>query len=386
MNKVTQSAIDSLLKQQNEKVVSVYLPTHRHPSPPNMQEDQTRFKNLIREAHDTWRQKYNNDNIADVVAQLLDKIDDLDFWRQATEGMAVFFNTKDVTIHHLPIECEERICVADVYDITPILALVAYDQPYYVLALAMHNSRLFRGDMYGIESVDIAFPKSPEDALNIDEMFNNSNTVRSPQTGSSGINDVISPHGQGDSSGAGREERLQYFRIIDDLLIHSSEIDTSLPILIAGTESEAGDFKALSKSHVILRSFIHGNYTAISPQEIHAAAWPIIRRELGDAETEQAIDHYQEGRGAHKSSQNIDDIFVAAEQGRVDTLMIDLIRSTRDSVSDSVITEVPKISFSKNYDQIAKLAHRVWKRGGRVLGIAKVRMPERQHVTAIYRY
>jgi hypothetical protein len=167
MNKITQAAIDTLTQPQPTKVISIYLPTHRDSSPLHRQEDQTRFKNLIRTAQEQWHSEHNDEAIFNSYNQLMEKLDDNAFWQHTTEGMAIFISPTNFEIYHLPIGVEERVCIDNTYDITPLLVVMAYDQPYYLLALAMHNTKLFRGDMYGLEPVAIDFTKSPEDAQNI---------------------------------------------------------------------------------------------------------------------------------------------------------------------------------------------------------------------------
>lgn len=384
MNKITRTSIESLTKHQNGITASIYLPTHRHPSPPHIQEDQTRFKNLIHEARDKWQEQSSD---ITKFQELESKLDDLEFWHQATEGMAIFISHDRLEIYHLPIECEEHVCVGDSFDLTSLYALSSYDQPYYLLALAMHNSKLMRGDMYGLEPVAIDFPTSMEDALNIDEMFANSNTIRGVEGGAIG-NGAGAPHGQGDSSEAGREERMQYFRIIDRMIADASAVDPSLPLLIAGTDSEAGDYRQLSKLPHVVDAYIQGNHGNTSIQDLHALAWPIIQQEVVDKKLTDAVEQCNELNGIDKASDNLTDITEAAKMGRVDTLLLTMIRKTNDSVSDAVKTAVPILTFSKGSEDsaIASLARIVFMQGGKILGSHYRMLPKRVRVAAIYRY
>lgn len=387
MNKVTRSSIETLSQPQSGNVISIYLPTHRHPTPPHMQEDQTRYKNLIRQAKDSWQQTVGDDSMAPTFEQLESNIESQDFWHQNTEGLAIFASPEMIETYHLPIECEERVCVAESFDITPLLIVSAYDQPYFLLALAMHNTKLFKGDMYGLEPVAIDFPSSPEDALNIDEMFSGSNTVRS-QNGPSGANNVIAPHGQGDSNGAGREERLHYFRIIESMITDSKEIDGTLPILIAGTDSEAGDFRNMSKLPTLIHSYVQGNHTNSTLQDLATLAWPIIQSEIISRRAIEAVDQLNEKIGVQKSSYDYKELTEAASMGRIKTLLVGITRKTTDTVSDAVQTAVPIITFAKQYEyeNTAELVKKVIAQGGNILGVGNELLPAKVPVAAIYRY
>lgn len=383
MNKITQPVIESLSQDTEGPVISIYLPTHRYPTPPHMQEDQTRFKNLLHEARDKWQDKVQNNSMDHTFQQLEEKLDDLSFWHETTEGMAVFATPEHYDLYHLPMESEEHVCVGAEFDITPLLMLQQYDQPYYLLALAMHDAKLFKGDMYGIEPITIDFPASPEDALNIDEMFTNSNTVRNQDAGG-----MSSPHGQGDSNQAGTEERLQYFRILDNLIATSPSIDHTLPIIIAGTDSEAGDYRRISKLPNLIQHYLKGNHTTDRPQQLHSLAWPVVQQEIVYVRTQNMIERYNELQGADKSSNDIEAIEAAADNGRIATLVVGMIRYTTDTVRDKVDTAVPVITFVK--DQSAELLERVARKvraqGGKIIGVNNTLTPEKVPVAAIYRY
>jgi hypothetical protein len=387
MQKVTQSSIEILARPQSGNVISIYLPTHRHPTPPHIQEDQTRYKNLIRKAKDKWMSDSNNRDLTYVFETLESKLENLDFWQDTTEGMAIFAGPELLEIYHLPMECEERVCVESSYDITPMLIVAASNQPYYLLDLAMHNTKLFQGDAYGLEPVNLEFPTSPEDALNIDEMFSGSNTVRS-QNGPSGASNAIAPHGQGDSNGAGREERLQYFRIIDNTIANSNLIDLSLPVVIAGTDSEAGDYRHMSKLPGLIQTYIQGNHTNSTLQDLAALAWPIIQEEVISKRVNEAVNQFNEKAGIQKSSSDYKDMTEAANMGRIKTLLVGITRKTTDTVSDAVNTAVPILTFAKQneYERVAELVKKVIAQGGTVLGVGNELLPAKVHVAAIYRY
>jgi hypothetical protein len=352
-----------------------------------MQEDQTRYKNLIRQAKEKWQEQVNDNSMQSVFEEMESNAEIADFWRQSTEGMAIFASPKMTEIYNLPVECEERVCVANSFDITPLLIIATYDQPYYLLALAMHNTKLFKGDAYGLEPVAIDIPSSPEDALNIDEMFSGSNTIRN-QNSPSGNGAATASHGQGDSNAAGREERLYYFRTIDNAIISAKNIDNTLPVVIAGTDSEVGDYRNVSKLSGLIHSYVSGNQTTATIPELSALAWPIIQSEVIAKRATDAIEQLQEKEGIQKSSYDYKDVAEAASMGRVQTLLVGITRKTTDTVSDAVHSAVPILSFAKQqeYDTIADLVKKVLAQGGNILGVGNEMLPAKVPVAAIYRY
>ncbi|MBL8159645.1 hypothetical protein JNJ66_04255 [Candidatus Saccharibacteria bacterium] len=382
MQKITASAIESLAKQQETPVVTIYLPTHPNSSPAGIQEDQTRFKNLLREFERHCREDGQAGFGEQLCQRLAGLLDTTDIWQQAGETMAIFATPEKIEVYHLPIICDEKVAVGDSFDVAPLLILKEINQPYYLLALAMHDPKLFRGDLYGLEPVDIGLPASPEAALNIDEMFSNSNTIRGVATAGGG-NDMLSSHGQGDSNHAGQEERLKYFRIIDGKLMDGTKIDQTLPMLIAATESEASDFRANSKMNQLMRAYLPGNHTSDTLPDLHALSWRLVKEEIIDARMHDMTERLQELRGLRKSSSDMADIKEAAGTGRVDCLLVGVLDETADSVDD---TSRRALIIRKLDEKYGALLRSVIEHGGTVLGLKRQLMPEGVRVAAIYRF
>src|SRR5690606_31347207 len=126
-------------------LVSIYMPTHRYSSPPNMQEDQTRFKNLVRQAADMMADKgVETTRIDEFRKDMLQRLDDRDFWQHLTEAMAIFADESNIAMYCLPIEVDEQVSVGSEFDVTPLLVIQEMNRQFYVLALAMHGPKLYR--------------------------------------------------------------------------------------------------------------------------------------------------------------------------------------------------------------------------------------------------
>lgn len=390
MNTVTLESITPLLHTENIATVSLYFPTHRYPTADHIQEDKIRFKNLIRAGKEALEAKGVD---ADTIRKIGNRLEDLynndEFWPYTTEGLAVFASLEDFHYYQLPMECDERACAGGDYDVTPLLAFLSYDQPYYVLALATHQPMLYRGDMYGVQPVEIELPESPEAALNIDELYSNSQTERAwgghgPGNPSSGS------HGQGDSRQAGTEERLEFFRLIDDKIMTSDQVDSSVPLLLAGSEGEISEYRTCSRHKHLLSTNLNGNYThsaGVKPQDLQARAWQIIEKELGRKKRSTAVEKFNELHGTGKSSAELSDIRQSAQTGKVDTLLVGMLTITRDAVRDDE-SSVTKLIFPEGYkkDGIEACARAVYDQGGTIMALLQEEMPNNVPVAAIYRY
>ncbi len=384
MNKVSREAIKQLLETEDSVTLSMYMPSHRFPTSDHISEDQIRLKNLMKSAKETLEEQGTQGGL---VTQMMDQIQDtiydsVDFWQRATEGVAIFCAPAGVHYFHLPIECDEYVSVGDSYDVGPLLAIASYDQPYYILALAVKDPVLLKGDMYSVEKVDIELPKSPAEALNIDELYSNSQTIR---TGGHGAG--AKAHGQGDTRQAGQEERLKFFRMIDEKIVSSKIVDKKTPVLLAGTDEDVSGYKESSRMKNLLDSTLSGNYTDIPLHETHRRSWPLVSNELCEEERVSVIEKVQSLLGTGKASTDPNTIADAAAEGKVATLVAGLITVTKDSITDSNET-IKKLSLTDIYksNKIGKSARRVFDQGGAVLLTTKELMPSQVPVAAVFRY
>lgn len=382
MNKVTPSVIEKLSEPQSSPVLSIYIPTHRHPIPPHTQEDQIRFKNALSEAETLLEEdEIDNRGVHANMQVAYELLSDLVFWRTTLEGLALFINEQEVQVYHSPIEFEESVTYDDVFDVAPLHMIQAQDVEFHVLVLAMHGSKIYRGDAYGLEEIAINLPKSPEDALDIDELFANSRTVRSHGGGTA-------PHGEGDSTEAGEHERLQYFRIIEQRLHDHDLFNDLAPLVVAATDSEAGNFRAVTSLSGLLPHYIPGNHMDTSTQELFAMAWPIIRSETIQKDESEIVERFGEYMGNFRASVDAHEIEEAAEEGRIETLLVDYIDETYDSVSDTKKDPAPVIrtTVETNREQLRRLIDLVYNQGGKIIGLEHSRMPKAASAAALYRY
>lgn len=382
MKKISNEMIDTLSKFSGETALTIYMPTHRTPTSPNTTENQTRYKNLIREGFEKLASQTANKDFEPIRQQLEQKIDDTHFWQTMSKSLGIFVTASSVEMYNLPIEVSEQIYIGDTFDILPLLQVKTLNEPYYLFALAMHDPKLFKGDMYGLEPVDISFPSSPEEALNIDEMYISSNTVRAGSGSMQG-----SPHGQGDSQHAGQEERLMYFRILDGILMKSEAVDTACSFLIAATDSEATDFRSLTKLPHVIGKHLSGNRTKDNLAELHELTYDIVVEEIVSERMKGIAEQYERAVGPEKATIVAHDIEKAATEGRVDKLLISPFEQTDDSISETPdATVMLPTTDPDQKDSLLALIKTVILNGGTIEIFSRYLMPEQAKVAALFRY
>jgi hypothetical protein len=341
MKDLTRETIGALLAaDETELKVTIYIPMHVSGSPPHMTEDQIRFKNLLHKAAEGLKAKYNDKELGEQLLSQIDKrMDDLTFWESQTEGLLICARRGAIELFHLPVDTEEYVAVDTCYHLAPVLALLGDEQSFYILTVTQHHPQLLSGNMYGLFEMKVGMPKNLEDSLNIDERNQRSEQSQSLGNGT-GFN------GRGGIRDPRQEERLRFFRLVDSVAYNAAE--RSLPLILAGTETETAEYRHLSKYPNIMAKTIAGSFSNAKPHDLFERAYKIIHDDLIAVRRQQAVETYERLQGTQKERTTTDPLTIAeaAKQGRIDTLLVALRRSTADTVRDTAQT-VERITFPR---------------------------------------
>lgn len=382
MENLSRKAISALLEPELvPPVVTIYAPMHKAATPPHMNEDQIRLKNLMHTAIEALKSRPDGENLAKVLQRQLEELQESKtFWEQQTESLLICASGDTMRLFRLPIDSEEYVVVGDHPQLAPILGLVAEAVEFYVLVLAQHEPALLRGDMYGLHQADIALPVSLEIGLNLDETNQKSEQGRSAEGANAGGGTF---NGRGGARDPAPADQARFFRMVDKIICQ--KVDRTLPLVLAGVESETAEFKELSKYPKILRTTVAGSFGGGRPDELFAPAFAAVQAEIIQANQQAAVQEYEHIRGANpeRVASKPAAIIGAAEQGRVDKLLIGMSRYTTDTVRD---TNQPsaRLTFPETAELINDAALMAWRQGGVIINLDQDHMPE-QSVTMVAR-
>lgn len=390
MRTLTSEAIKELLAagnaQEAQPAVTIYAPMHTTASPPHISENQTRIKNLISRAINEVVKSHGEDHpLAGELQEWLDAYyDDLGFWERQTPGLLLCARPSDIQWFHLPVDTDEYVAVDETFHLAPMLAILNENYSYYVLLVNQHKPKLFKGNMYELHISGLELPVSLEAALNIDEDNQKSENQASAIGGSmktGGFN------GRGGAKNPQEEDRLKFFRLIDRLVCNNTK--DRLPMILAGIEAEAVEYRNLSKYSHLLRASINGSHADFDMEALHRQAIAIIKQELVLPMHQEAIEEYHQlaGTNPKRTAQDIPAIESAIEQGRVDKLLAPISSQTTDTIRDT-LEAVQKITLPQGDKGklLNHLAIKVWQMSGTIVGLTPQEMPNGAAVAARLRY
>ena len=387
MDNLNPNALKSLIAQQGKWCVSIYMPTH--PVGREQQQDPIRLKNLLAQAE---TKLVANGLRRPDVQKLMRPAEELlwnrDIWQQQGEGLAIFLTNDFQQIYRLPVEFAEQLHTGNGFYIKPLLPSLGRGIKFYVLAVSLHNVRLFEGNADTISELKLNFPTNMEEALWADEpekyLNMHSGTISMGQgKGGAGVF-----HGH-DPSDEDKTNILRFFQSVDDGL--HDLLDASqknVPMVLAGVEYLLPIYREATSYQNLLEDAIIGNPDREKLKDLHAKAWKILRP-LFEESQKKAFEKFEQliGQKSDLAIKDIKTAVKAATFGQVETIFVPLAKQKwgrYDAENNEVITKAEP--GPENEDLFDLAATQTILNSGQVFAVPPEQMPGGGEVAAILRY
>ncbi|MEI7519523.1 MAG: hypothetical protein WCJ98_13705 [Mycobacteriaceae bacterium] len=344
-------------------VVTIYMPTT--PISQDGAAEAMALHNLVKEAMIEVRQRpelpRGDDEYIEV--QLLDLIDDDDFWAHQSHGLGVITTPDGQWTFRLPHRPNAQVHVDDKANLIQLIAATAA-QDAHVLCLSEGAVRL----------VDVAADLPPKE-VKVAGMPSDAASA----AGKSSLKDR-SPSGRLVGSEGKRVRIRQFARLVDDALMPILRGDER-PLILIATEPIYSIFRQVCSAPTLVSLGVEANPDRLSLTQIADAVKPVLVAHA--AETDAAlVNTVDERRGQRRATTDLADIARAATISAVATLIIDREYDERGSIGDD-----GALTLDPDGPVLAEeLARRVVANGGRVLALSADRLPGGSPVTAVLRY
>lgn len=366
-------------------LVSIYMPTHSTPTPPNVTEDRRRFKNLRNKVLEIVKtQPEVSYKSSQAIAARLQAIgDDFDFWEHRTLSVAILLSQECTTTFDLPIDSDEYVAVDSRFHVTPLFGMCNDWTNYFVLVVSKKHPMLFAGDAYGLHDTDAQLPKA--------------HTWRGNRQGKDipGTEHVLTKRkGRQEYFGNSyllvtKGDVVHYFKAIDHVLKKSMPMGQTNPVILAGTEEETSLFRSVSSYPNILCGHIESANSSTKPCMLAPFAAAFIHKAIVQKRHQDELERFSRlASSSERASSELATIQDAAEKGRIETLITKLIRTTADTIRDNRIA-MPKIHFPTDEQMavIEQVALLTWRNHGTISLVEDtVTKPPNSALGAIFRY
>jgi len=312
--------LKALLDSVEDISVSIYLPTLKTG---DVAQGGIRLKNLLREAEEKLLVRGLRQPEA---AHLLEKawalVEDTLFWHHQADGLAVFLSGKTFTYYRLPYHPEETVVVADRFHLSPLLPLFAADGIFYVLALSQNKVGLVQCSRDGAREVTPdALPAGMADILQNRDFSRNLQVHSGPSQGGGGKGSAMY-HGHGEGKDGEKDIIVRFLREVDHGVQETLKGDDA-PLVLAGVGSLRALYREVNTYAHLLDDGVDGNPDTFSPAELQSRAWPFVEAHFARGR-EAALARFGEGTAHGLTSSHLQDVLLAAHDGRIAVLFVAL--------------------------------------------------------------
>lgn len=297
-----------------EYCVTISLNTHR--THPDNLKDGILLKNLIKEAEQRLLADENKRDVQHLV-QRLQKLESQIDHNQNLESLILFVNEEMAEHVRLPIEVENRVVIDHTFATRDLVRAMHIETRYYILLLSQQKKRL-------IEAFNDKFVRE------IEEPFPIENTQFYSTSGDN-------------LSNAPRQTNLigEFFNRIDKE-VNKVRKGKTLPVLICTEIANYHEYLKVADQRESIYDF-HLNMNRVEEKNHHIVpeAWKLVKAHTVEknnarkTELEQAV-------GTGKFLSDVNDIWKAIFEGRVQTLFIEMGLFQPGLMEDGKITFVPE--------------------------------------------
>ncbi|HEY0655980.1 MAG TPA: hypothetical protein VGD65_22750 [Chryseosolibacter sp.] len=382
LNKETFSA---LANHQGDTCISIYLQTHRKGSEVNELVDNTVFKNYLQQITAQLKQKKMDElTLEKILAPAYELLRNDTFWRQQSNGLAVFITEGSTQYLKLPFTPkQEELVINTSYYLSPLTAMMTHGDYFYLLMLSKKGAKLYRAGEHGIVELIIdEMPNGVDDVVHFEEK----DDQKLFRTGSSGGGGGANFHGVGAGKPDDKENIAMYFDEVDETLWKAVLNKENVPLLLAGVDYLIPIYKSVAKYKPIWDEAITGNQQYTDLASLHEQARKIMQPYFEERH-KKALELYGNQSATQLTSTNGEEIIAAAHYKRVWHLFVQEgahIWGTFDEMNNKVTVHPSQQEGDE--DLIDKAVIRTILNAGEVHFLPKDQMPEGKEVAAVMRY
>ena len=382
MKLIQEQEFERLSQYENDICISIFIPTQRGGKDVLEGKSQLQLKSTLQEIKNKLESRGVEKNTIEKISKpVLKLIEDSDFWRHQSDGLAIFVSEDFFEKFVLPINFEKHHFIAREFYIKPLAPIFTGDGRFYLLELQIDKVAFFEATKYSIGKVEVEdlTPERLEDRVGYDYEEKHRNSIGDSPEGSA-------THGYDAANRDRKNEFLRFFRAVDkglDTILH----DEKVPLVVACQDYLFPIYQEATTYKNLYNECVPGNPSDYQNMfELHAKAVEILQP-FFEKKKDEKLKKYNE-QPPEKTATRISDILPSIYECKVDTLFIqnrEDIFGTFDENKMSV--EVHGEQTDNNTSLMNLAAKKVIEQGGSVYLIEDQFMPEKgSKMNALYRY
>ena len=381
---LTKEQFQDLAKFDSNPCVSIFIPTQRSGKDVLEEKDKINLKSQWKKAGEELKKLgFPQEKIEKIGKPVTDLLDDRDFWRHQSDGLALFLADGFYRQYTLPVYFEAFTYVADHFYLKPMVPMFNGDGRFFLLSLQLDKVKLYEATQFSIGEVkidDIA-PSQIEDRVGYDyEERGRKAKTQNTTTGTSTV------HGYEPATRDRNNEILRYFRAVDKAVyevLHNEKV----PLIVACEDSFFPIYQEASRYKNLYPQSVPGNPEAHENMfSLHDAALKTLEPYF-KKEKEEKMKQFNDLNPSRTSS-SISEIIPAIHEGKVDTLFLQNREDIWGDYNENMASvDVHEERRNGSVSLMNLAAIKVIEQNGKVYLVENEFMPNQEtKVNAVYRY
>lgn len=380
---LTKDAFNEIANFQSSPCISILLPTHKAGMEVNEQVDLIAFKNALQAVEKQLNEKNTGEAI---IKKLLgpgyDLLRNNKFWRNLTQGLAVYIADNYFKYLKLPGPVSQHIRINASFYVSPLIPFMVKKEYFFILDIAKKFPRFFRADAFGIEHLQIDdMPSGVDDVVHFEEK-EAEKLFRAGSGGMGGANF----HGIGGGKPGDKENIALYLEEVDDTTWKTYLNQSNAPLLLAGQDFLIPIYKSVSDYPYIWPEALTGNHHQQNDNELYEDAMKIMQPYF-DQNMNKYLEDYGNKSATHLTLSIVDDVIPAAYYGQIAQLFVKEGTQVWGTFNeqDNQLKIVPQEEEGTE-DLADKAIIKTIQNGGEVFILSAEKMPVQGEFAAVLRY
>jgi hypothetical protein len=385
---LTKERFTELADYRSDCTVSLYIPTHRAGVEVNEHFDAISFKNTLNTVEQMLREKGKDEGyIQNLLKPGYDLIRDDAFWKDLTEGLALFIADGFFKYIKMPATPESKIVLEATFYVTPLIPIMTSKEYFYLLVISKHKVKLFKADAFGMQPVVVDLPDGIDAVKRLSGL--DATTYRRGESGrrAPGVSQPGQSHGGGGGNPDGKDNLATYFEAVDDILWDEVfKNEKNAPLMLAGVEYEIPIYKGVCDYHNVWENALTGSREHQDTRSLYKDAREVMEPYF-QQRTTKALQTYGNRSATTLTSTVIEELVPAAHYGRIAQLFVckDVhVWGSFDETSGQVIMHGAQQADSE--DLVDHTVVKTLSTGGEVFLLEKSQMPSDGCLAALLRY
>lgn len=249
--------------------ISVFLPTHAAGVEVNEHFDPIAFKNVLQDITKRLKDKgLDQGHIEPLLEPGYNLVRNNEFWLNLSPGLAVFIAEGFFKYIKMPVAPVADTVIESSFYVTPLVPALMSPEYFYVLVISKQQAKLFKGDAFGLEYVEVeGVPQGIDEVKRLSEK--DASTWRTGQRGGTGGANF---HGVGGGNPDEKTNIATYFEAVDDVLFKEIFNKENAPLLLAGVDYLVPIYKSVCDYHNVWDDALTGSYERETTTELYRQA------------------------------------------------------------------------------------------------------------------